>query len=297
MIEAQNVNMLAETLRKTGLVASATEAMRLARNIACTEKKVTQDFDNKKSIIDKSLERRKYNSKQEEINDLIEKTDFNKKDYFVPVKGYQKEEIKADEIVEEEKIEIKQETEIKKKPSQKPETRQLKPVHTDDLFSGDKTLKEIMDEDAGSIYSKPETAPEFDKKEEDILSDVPLPVTDEREEPEENTENQAEKPNEYNLIFYDDAQETGNSSSREKEVEASSENDEFIIDVEENPNEESILDSKLPESRPENQPSAGIHELKTEQITKAHAVPEKPKEFKNPLPEVNLMDHFNFGKR
>jgi hypothetical protein len=82
------VDNLAETLKRCGLAMSASEAMRMAKSIASTEAKVSKDFDNKRSVVEEGMGRRKYNSPQEEINDIIERTSFENKNYFVPIAGY-----------------------------------------------------------------------------------------------------------------------------------------------------------------------------------------------------------------
>ena len=108
-----SMNLLAETLAKNGLASSQTEAIRMAQNIISTEKKVMNDFDVKANKIDEGLSNTKEEPKtyQEEIDELIEKTDPSRKDYNVMVSGYKKDqtmkevdqllaEVKADSVPE-----------------------------------------------------------------------------------------------------------------------------------------------------------------------------------------------------
>lgn len=80
-----SLNNLAETLAKNGLACSASEAMRMAKSILGTEKKVARHFDDEAEKIDESLSKKTY---QEEIDDLIEKTSPEKKDFHYMVSGY-----------------------------------------------------------------------------------------------------------------------------------------------------------------------------------------------------------------
>jgi hypothetical protein len=83
------MNLLAETLARTGLAASATEASRMADSIIGTEKKVSKDFDNHAKQVEKTFDKPSY---QEEIDELIKKTDPNKKDFHYMVSGYKRDE-------------------------------------------------------------------------------------------------------------------------------------------------------------------------------------------------------------
>ena len=106
-----SMNLLAETLAKNGLASSQTEAIRMAQNIISTEKKVMHDFDSKANKMDDDLSAKREVPKtyQEEIDELIEKTDPSKKDYHVMVSGYKKDQTmkEVDQLLAEVKAEPK----------------------------------------------------------------------------------------------------------------------------------------------------------------------------------------------
>ncbi|MBD3203579.1 hypothetical protein GF327_04745 [Candidatus Woesearchaeota archaeon] len=336
MIDAGNVNNLAETLKKSGLVASTTEAMRMAKNIVTTDSKVSKDFDEKKNEIDKSLETKKYENKQDEINDLIKRTDFNKKDYFVPVNGYKKVPVKKVMENSETKKEDVKKPEIKVKQEQKKEPVKKPDVYTD-KFDDELTLKEIMAEDAEDIYRTEEEDSVEEKPATEIRKE-PEPKSEPEEEIEktiekskqefhESTEELSDKkqavkqetePNEYNLVFLDNNFDSKGTSSDELSEKSDSEinkqtkdepddqnipaekegekEDEFIIDIEEDSNEKSILDSddsledKVPEQKqvkPDQSAKKQVQQKKDNQ--------ERNRKPKKPIEKVDLMDHFNFG--
>ena len=193
-MDRQRMETLAQTLKNTGLAASATEAVRMAQNIIKTENRVSNDFDKKKDVIDKQDENQ-YKDSKEEILDLIEKTSFeNKKNFFVPIKGYspeQKQEIieKKEEVKEVEINHTQRQEEIPQKlvvvdipeevnqkiedlPAEKEETQPItevkdkEEVHTESLsqpspnigveLPDDISLKELMDESAEEVYGNPQ---------------------------------------------------------------------------------------------------------------------------------------------
>ena len=79
-----NMNVLAQTLARSGLAMSANEAMRMAQSIADTESIVTKGFNKGVSRIEENFETKK-RTYQEEIDYLIEKTSFSKKDFHIPI--------------------------------------------------------------------------------------------------------------------------------------------------------------------------------------------------------------------
>ncbi|MBT4023239.1 hypothetical protein HOF18_07675 [archaeon] len=89
------LNNLAETLTKSGLASSASQAMLMAKNIMGTEKKVSKDFDGKATQINRDLTEKK--TYQEEIDELIQKTSPEKKDFHYMVSGYKRAVVKEEE--------------------------------------------------------------------------------------------------------------------------------------------------------------------------------------------------------
>ena len=89
MMQNQNIQNLAETLNKTGLAASANEALRMAESIVGTEQRVAERFDEKKQRIGEELSKKR--TYKEEIDYLIKKTSPEFKDFHIPIKGYKKE--------------------------------------------------------------------------------------------------------------------------------------------------------------------------------------------------------------
>ena len=115
MVE-NNLNSLAETLARTGLASSSTQAIMMAKSIIGTEKKVSKHFDGKANEIDTSLSKKK--SYNEEIHDLIQKTSPEKKDFHYMISGYKKDVEKESKIVSEEKEVLKEAEEpTQKEPS------------------------------------------------------------------------------------------------------------------------------------------------------------------------------------
>lgn len=285
MIQDQNAQNLAETLNKSGLAASAGEALRMAKNIIGTEEKVAKSFDDKNQRIDEELTKRR--TYKEEIEYLIEKTSPEKKDFHIPIKGYKKDpevsvEIKEEAVEEPEeepklevidlpeqepveeikkqapKVEAPEVPEIKddapevkevedipefsveseKEPVtlkvEEPEVKEIKPVQTD-ILDDDRTLNEIMAEDAENVYTN---APSQQEPE----------VFNELDEPSKNSEVMTNQPK-------------------------TDEN--FIVDVE----------SDTQEEKPDQKPEQLFKELKEE----------KSDEVKEPIDDVDLMDYFKFG--
>ncbi|MFH2020056.1 MAG: hypothetical protein ABIJ34_01465 [archaeon] len=91
-----NVNLLAETLARSGLAMSPNEAQRMARSIIGTESMVQKDFNESVSRIESSYPSRSKMTYQEEIDSLIEKTNFEHKEFHVPIAGYNRERVKKD---------------------------------------------------------------------------------------------------------------------------------------------------------------------------------------------------------
>jgi len=89
------LNNLAETLTKSGLASSASQAMLMEKNIMGTEKKVSKDFDGKATQINRDLTEKK--TYQEEIDELIQKTSPEKKDFHYMVSGYKRAVVKEEE--------------------------------------------------------------------------------------------------------------------------------------------------------------------------------------------------------
>lgn len=165
---AQNQN-LAETLKRCGLVASATEAARMAEHIAITEKKVTSDFDQHKTRIENGLSR----GRERNVDEIIEKTRFDKKEFYVPVKGYDNDRAlnrpmpqeRATPAFEAPKTEPKraemipvESVHIEKKEKTAPVSP--KPEVYTDIIDDERAILEIMNEEAEKVYMQPTAAPQ-----------------------------------------------------------------------------------------------------------------------------------------
>ena len=221
-----NVTNLAETLARTGLASSPSEAQRMAESIIGTENKVSRKFDDKNNEISHSLERKKtYN---EEIEDLIQKTSMEKKNYHIMVSGYERDEnqrFKEPEkvaklpVIEKKRIDIVEELKLSIEevhPNKTISIKSAEPVYSE-ILDEDRVLNKIMDEQAKEIYS--------------IQIEKPVAQKPMEEMPIEEALEQDFKP------------------------EVLDSDDDFIV---EEPKEEKRV-------------------------------------FKNPIIEVNLMDHFNFS--
>ena len=349
-----NMNVLAETLAKTGLASSTTQAMMMAKNIMGTEKRVSKHFDGKANEINKNLSRKK--SYDEEIQDLIQKTSPEKKNFHYMISGYKQavekeseeiqqspekpeekevfnelenqenqeekerepsvpeilesrkelneevslsevqEENKEEEsiepvsptqipnpvpehinvsnmpnlshmdidvdqpiISEEEKVqeELKEEkTEVFQNQAIAKAVETAKPVYTDSVADDTRMLKEIMDEQAEEIYSN--------------NSEVKAPGESLQEEVSVPEEPSVPEYTVFNFGSQDEKPMTNQVSEEPSEVEKSS-SEEFIV-------------PKENVEKPQ-QYATEVTEEKTE---------EEKKEFKNPIPKVNLMNHFKF---
>ena len=333
----KNVNTVAETLKKCGLVTSTNEAVRMAQDIVKTDSKVSKDFDKKKTKIDKRLEDKKYGSYQEEIDDLIKKTDFNTKDYFIPVSGFKKEKVVTSEKTEKYpednikkqeiklKVERKEKQEINReeKVTQEKEktSKKIQSVYRD-KFDDETTLKELMMEDAEKIYKKPleeEEMPEENFDEEDSFSQDINKVHEKSQETELNIDNEIqevpekeniekkeiaeekeEDMNEYNLVFLDNSSEVQESEDLEtipEEKEVKESSSEDEFIIDIEEGSEESGLDKLEET--ESQPE-NQRDQSEEHLSTAKENDDKKEQDQSPkkeIPKVDLMDHFNFGNR
>jgi hypothetical protein len=87
-----NMSTLAQTLARSGLAMSANEAMRMAQSIADTESIVTKGFNQGVDRIESTYETKK-RTYQEEMDYLIQKTSFDKKEFHNPIAGYSRERV------------------------------------------------------------------------------------------------------------------------------------------------------------------------------------------------------------
>jgi len=365
------MNNLASVLEKNGLAASASQAMKMAENILGTEKRVSKNFDAKNKIIDDGLSKNK-KTYQEEIDDLIEKTSPEKKDFHYMVSGYKEADKKkpegklgpnmkdidaiakeiepkveekpvevkeAEDIVEEiakpeirEEIEVKEEIEpeievyeepaepekeiiinenmeeevvepepvfeeaipeqvIEEKPTidepvfevrdepvheNKAITEAIeaaKPVHTDSVFDDDRMLKDMMDEQAEEVYSN---------KPAKIAAPEPVAPEPTIQEPMVEEEEDMPETPEYNIVGFQEPEPSPEPEPISPEPLSNAplpeEKEEFIVPVQE---------PSLPQAEPELEPELEEQEAAPQE--------EEKKEFKNPIDEVNLLDHFKFG--
>lgn len=298
MGQEQKLQILADTLSKSGLACSPNEALRMAENIVGTEARVAKNFDEKNQRIDDRLTRKR--TYKEEVDYLIEKTSMENKDFHIPIKGYRRdsevqeeppikekfkevdevasepepakklEELEVKEIVEE-KSELEEsseqvmeeepeddsfdddEEELELAPEPVPVKQEIKPVQSD-IFDDDRSLKEIMEEDAKKVYS----------------NITPEPVREEKVE---------EKAPEYTVAHIESEESVSNKPIEEKE-------DDFIAN-----NEESVAQ---PEPVLKNEPDQ-VQSKKPEQMFQ-EVKEDKPEGAppKKPIEDVDLMDYFKF---
>jgi hypothetical protein len=261
-MEDTKTQNLADTLTKSGLCASPSDALRMARSILGTEQKVSNGI---KRVLEPEPSQPK--SYKEEIDELIRKTSPEHKDYHVAVSGYSRDRINArhsavvdpvaepqDTVLREpesepvdepvvyeleepiEKLHIPTETVLSNMPAEPtmPAVSAEPKVYTD-VLDDERCLQELMNEQAQEIYTNKPA--------------VPAP---ENNAPADTLKEPSEKPVEEPSVL---PQETAQK-------------EEFIIPV----------------------------EKKTEQLfTEVKEDKSKPKEIKNPIEKVDLMNYFKFG--
>ena len=314
MGQEQKLQILADTLSKSGLACSPNEALRMAENIFGTEARVAKNFDEKNQRIDDSLTRKR--TYQEEVDYLIEKTSPENKEFHNPIKGYRRDsevqeepllkekfkevdevasepepakelvELEVKEIVEEkseleessEQVMEAQETqtvsghqnseivlsekpeddsfddeeeELELAPEPEPVKEEIKPVQSD-IFDDDRSLKEIMEEDAKKVYSN-------------VAPEAPEPVREQVQEIAPEPVQQAPEP-----IVAAVEPESVTNLPREKE-------DDFIGESVAQPEPDQVQSEK---------PEQMFKEVKED---KPEAAPPK-----KPIEEVDLMDYFKF---
>ncbi len=289
MMKDPNTKNLAETLARTGLAASATEAAKMAQSIMGTDRKVSEHFNKQNDKIDKSLSRKR--TYEEEIDYLIQKTSPENKNYHIPVRGFTRDDEPIEDNEPVEKVEIPvaephqpemsnmpvkmpevqpvQETEvqpIKKlevvpileptmeepKPAEEsihveleePEmsnmpVKEVKAVYTD-LETDERTLNEIMNEDAAKVYNQ--EAPKKEEEDDFLLGESAT------QEPKVQQVEQAQP----------EVQETQEFSDKSERV---------------SPEPDQVQRAPEPEEVEE----------------------EEKKEFDNPIDDVDLMNYFKFG--
>ncbi len=319
MVQEQKLQILADTLSKSGLACSPNEALRMAESIAGTEKRVAKNFDEKNQRIDDSLTRKR--TYQEEVDYLIEKTSMENKDFHIPIRGYSRDsepviekeepplkeqfkeveeiapepEIVANEIeeLEQPKIEVSQvmEEEPEDDPFSEDEPKddspdkeeeslelapepikeEIKPVKSD-MFDDDRSLKEIMEEDAKSVYKNAAPAPE------PFQEAVPEPV---QQAPESIVV--AVEPEAANLPREKEDDFIGESVAQpEPELKNAHENQGFS----EPRNSEGVSLEPEPDQVQSEKPEQMFKEVKEDKPERAPP--------KNPIEDVDLMDYFKF---
>ena len=105
-----NMNTLAETLAKTGLASSPTEAQRMAESIMGTEKRVSRHFEDANRPTQSEGRKKTY---EEEIEELIQKTSPERKNFHIMVSGYKRDnppEFKEPEAVLRPQVQVKEES-------------------------------------------------------------------------------------------------------------------------------------------------------------------------------------------
>ena len=210
-----DTTLLAETLAKCGLAMSSSEALRMANDITTTEKQVTKTFIEKTGAIENSYTRKK--TYQEEIDELIQKTSPEKKNFHYMVRGYKEDDARERRGEDRSVGSFKPVAQVSKIEEARPAIKQVaKPatVFTDALDDDSRSLKEVMSGEQVLITVKPQ--------EEGVFKELEEPSTDYSKE------------------------------------------DDFLMPIETKP--EPV---KVPEKQPE-----------------------KPKEFKNPIPKVDILSYF-----
>jgi len=334
-MDNQKLQTLADTLSKSGLAASQTEAVRMAKSIISTEKKVAKDFDDKAEVIDDSLTNKSY---QEEINDLIEKTSPEHKNYHIPISGYSRDDhakneeasqIKEIEEVEEElnkAPEIKLEEEPKEEESeQEPEIIKTEPI---EMQKNDPVL-EVEEVKEAKTVDQIEPEVKLDDKEVLAPASIEIVETNLHESNDHLKENEviqvenkavnseAKLANSDVLedegllkdIMNEDAQNVYSSTNKTDSLPVddsvtTNQPDIHVSDklIGENPEvkvvkEEFIVDVNKSEIVPQVIEDQ-VNEPDQDEVVKEHKNPqqtEQKKEYKNPIDNVDLMNYFRFG--
>ena len=313
MSNDSNIQNLASALSKSGVACSASQAMNMAKSIMGTDKRVSSHFDKQNNKIEKSLDKRSY---QEEIDDLIEKTSPEKKDFHVMVSGYKKEphfkevdSIIVDKKEPEKKIE---QNESIKKTINEPILKESISVEKEEI----KEVEEIVSEPVAE-EKRPEIMVE-EIKEESIAEGKPEMIKEQaQQEPkiEESAVQEVpiveEKPIEPVMInqpIEKPVEPTNNNVLDDKRMLKDIMDEqakEIYTNKPEEPKEipdESLVAAKpIPEEvvHPTPQPVSNapkddfILDVKEEVVEQEVPKPEK-KVFANPIEEVDLLDHFKF---
>ncbi len=304
MIKDSNVNSLAETLAKSGLVSSTSQAVAMAKDIMGTEKRVSSHFDKENEKIEDGLTREKdKKTYKEEIDELIEKTSPEKKDFHVMVSGYKKDR-KPELVKEVEEVLAPVKTEVEKmleepveeedEPEEEPEPEKPEPVEEKPVV--EQPQPEVKPEPVQEVKSEPvEPVMKNQAVSEAIEKAVPVhtDVLNDDRMLKEVMDEQAEE------VYTNKSVENTEEASQEmSEPEQAPEYNVVNMEApvqEEEPQPEVKEEFILPVSEPEPEPVKEQPEQMFKEVTEPPKQEESEKEFKNPIQEVDLLDHFKFG--
>lgn len=328
MVE-NNLNSLAETLAKTGLASSTTQAMMMAKNIMGTEKRVSQHFDGKAHAIDDSLSKKSY---KEEIQDLIEKTSPEKKNFHYMISGYkeavQKEAEQEESFTELDPVEVRSEpsvSEILESPRQEvPEEKEEISVSVEEFKQPEESIEPISPAQIPNpvpehIIQQPSMPVLEEKPAEPVMQNQAISQAIEKAQPVYS--NNLELNEEMMLkdlmdeqakeIYSDESVElsepkqevmSNNSDVQESAPEYTVFNYETEkpisnIETQEEPIQESIDPVEEEIAKDDDEFILPVQEeapVEQEPFVK-EIIQEKTKEFKNPIEKIDLMNHFKFG--
>lgn len=151
-----DATLLAETLAKCGLAMSSSEALRMANDITSTEKVVTRTFIEKTGQIENSYTKKK--TYQDEIDELIQKTSPEKKNFHYMVRGYKEAETREKRGEERSVGTFRPIAPISSPEPQKPVEKPVMkvPQINDVVLDDSRALNEVLSGDQVCITVKPQ---------------------------------------------------------------------------------------------------------------------------------------------
>jgi hypothetical protein len=158
-VDDTRIRELAETLKKSGMAASETEAIRIATHITGTENRANQNFTEKKEDCTMGLSHLKREAKPQE-----------------PVEETTAEDLELDSDVTLEEMQ----QEVKKTTAEEMIERAQNPQKIEVRTDYETPEKEVMEEEAEEIYQEPELDESLVEQEEPVVEEaVEEPVKEE----------------------------------------------------------------------------------------------------------------------
>ncbi|MEM3374769.1 MAG: hypothetical protein QXE31_06175 [Candidatus Woesearchaeota archaeon] len=257
------VNGLAETLKSLGIVSSASDAMNLAKNIVSTEEKLAKSYGR---ITPAQTKTKTY---QEEIEELIRKTSPEYKNYHIPVKGYQRETRKSNDLA----------SELVNNFSKQNET--LKP--SNNKITNIKQEKDVFYEleELTGINSEKESMTNMHLIDKEVYKEEVYTDIENSDKVLKELINQPLQENEETITTYPQTTEVLLNNQQEEKQD-----NDFIIEVKELEPEKPafIIDKPEIKNETKEKPEQLFKEIKEDKS--------KPREIKNPIESIDLMNYF-----